>query len=175
MAKEPSFIADTMLGEVARWLRILGYDVLYSKNYSDSQIIRIAEKTGRIILTRDLGLYNLARKKGLPAVYVSTDRVEERLAEVAWQAGIDLRLDPSRSRCPYCNAKLVEVRDKDIVRDRVPPGALRTYDVFYVCPRCGRVYWVGGHWKNMKRVVDEANRILEVVRSAAKARRPGRA
>jgi len=171
MPREKAFIADTMLGEIARWLRILGYDVLYSKNYSDRQIIQIAEKTGRTILTRDIGLYNLARKKGLPAVYISTDRREERLAEISLQTGIPLRLDPSKSRCPYCNARLVEVRDKDMVRDRVPPGALKTYDVFYVCPRCGRVYWVGGHWKNMRRVVEEANRLVEVVRSAAKTGR----
>ncbi len=170
---EQRFIADAMLGEVARWLRILGYDVLYSRSYSDGQILSIAERTGRTILTRDRGLYSRARRRGLRAVYISTDRIEERLAELVLKAGVRLNPDPSRSRCPECNTPLVAVRDKEKVRDRVPPGALQRYDVFYVCPKCGRVYWEGGHWRNIRRIAEEAERIAERIREAWRAaRRP---
>ena len=172
MGEEKRFIADAMLGSLARWLRIMGYDVLYSRSYTDGQILSIAEKTGRIILTRDRGLYSRARRRGVPAVYVSTDTIEERLAELIVKAGLRLRLDPSRSRCPECNAPLVVVRDKEKVRDRVPPGALKTYDVFYVCPRCGRVYWEGGHWRNIRRIAREAEELAERIREYTKARGP---
>ncbi len=175
MEEEKRFIADAMLGSLARWLRIMGYDVLYSRSYTDGQILSIAERTGRIILTRDRGLYSRARRRGLKAVYVSTDRIEERLAELILKAGLRMRLDPSKSRCPECNAPLIAVRDKEKVRDRVPPGALKTYDVFYVCPRCGRVYWEGGHWNNIRRIAREAEELAEKIREHVKAGRPRRA
>lgn len=166
--KKTAMIADAMLGEVARWLRILGYDVLYSRNYSDYQILSIARKTGRVILTRDWGLHVRARKQGLRSVYVSTDKIAERLAELVLKLGIHLDPDPSRSRCPECNAELVVVRDKKLVKDRVPPGAYERYSTFYLCPRCGRVYWEGGHWRNIRKIAEEARRLVEAVKHAGK-------
>ncbi len=166
--KHNKFIADAMLGEVARWLRILGYDVLYSRSYTDYQILSIASKTGRTILTRDRGLYIRAKKKKLRAIYISNDHIVERLAELVLKAGIKLDPDPSKSRCPECNAILIEIRDKEKVKDRVPPKALEANDVFYLCPRCGRVYWEGSHWKNIRRVVKEALELVEVARSATR-------
>ncbi len=164
--EEPKFVADAMLGNLARWLRIMGYDVLYSRRYSDGQILSIAEKTGRIILTRDRGLYWRARKRGIRAVYMEGESIEERLAELILKLGLRLRLDPSKSRCPECNSPLVVVRDKEKVRDRVPPRALERYEVFYVCPRCGRVYWEGGHWRNIRRIAEEAERLAKRIREA---------
>ncbi len=158
------FIADAMMGEVARWLRILGYDTLYNRNYTDYQILRIAEKTGRIIITRDRGLHNRARKRGLKSVYVSSHRVEERLAEVAAGAGVRLHADPDRSRCPECNGPLRRVEDKGLVKDKVPPRALDAYDTFYICMVCGRVYWRGGHWRNIERVLGEARSLASRIR-----------
>lgn len=164
MQGEKRFIADAMMGEVARWLRILGYDTLYNRNYTDYQILRIASRTGRIIITRDRGLHSRARKRGLRSVYVASHRVEERLAEVALQAGIRLEADPDRSRCPECNGPLRRVTDKRLVSDRVPPGALQAYDTFYVCAVCGRVYWRGGHWRNIERVLGEARELVSKAR-----------
>ncbi|MCE4628566.1 MAG: Mut7-C RNAse domain-containing protein [Desulfurococcales archaeon] len=167
-SEKKAFILDTMLGELARWLRLLGYDTLYSRVYTDSQILKIAERTGRIVVTRDRGLYIRARKRGLRAVYITGDTIVERLAELAIKVGISLRPDPSRSRCPRCNAPLVVVRDKEKVRGRVPPRSFEAHDVFYVCPRCGMVYWEGSHWKNIRRIAKEAE---ELARSAGEAGR----
>ena len=166
-----SFILDTMLGELARWLRLLGYDTLYSRVYTDNQILSIAERTGRIIVTRDRGLFIRARKRGLRAVYVSGDTIVERLAELAVKVGISLRPDPSRSRCPRCNAPLIVVRDKEKVRGRVPPRSFEVYDVFYVCPRCGMVYWEGSHWRNIRRIAEEAEELARRAGEAGRSRR----
>ncbi len=167
------FILDTMLGELARWLRILGYDTLYSRVYSDKQILSIAERTSRIILTRDRGLYKWALKRGLKAVFIKYDDIRWRLAELIATLGLDPVADPARSRCPECNSPLTIVLDKERVKDRVPPGAFEAYNVFYLCPRCGRVYWEGGHWRNIRRVLEEAKKLAEEMR-VAEARRPGR-
>ena len=161
--KTKSFIVDTMLGDVAKWLRLLGYDTLYSRTYTDNQILEIARRTGRIIVTRDRNLYWRARKRGLRAILVTGDTVVERLAEVAYYAGIRLKPDPARSRCPECNAPLREV-SKEMVKDRVPPKSYEVYNKFYVCPRCGRVYWEGGHWKNIRRIAAEAEEVARRIR-----------
>ena len=173
--KSPRFVLDTMLGELARWLRIMGYDTLYSRTYTDNQILQVAERTGRIVVTRDWGLYVRARKRGLRAVYIAGDRVVERLAELKLQTGIELRLDPGLSRCPECNAKLVVVRDKEQVRGRVPPRSFEMYDTFYVCPRCGRVYWEGSHWRNMRRIIREAEELAAQAERLGGPRGPRRA
>ncbi len=159
-----SFVVDAMLGDVARWLRILGYDALYSRTFRDWRLLRIAEETGRILVTRDWGLYIRARKRGLSAVYVESDDTVGRLAELAARAGVRLEPDPSRSRCPECNGVLDVVTDKRSLLGRVPPAALRAYDRFYVCTRCGRVYWEGGHWRNIRRVAEEARRLAQAMR-----------
>ncbi len=162
-----AFIVDSMLGHLAKWLRILGYDTLYSSSYSDWQILRIAEKTGRTIVTGDRGLYWRARKRGLNAILIEEQEKVSRLAELAAKARIRLELDPRRSRCPVCNGELVEVRDKRVVSGRVPPQSLEANNVFYVCTRCGKVYWEGSHWRNMRRLIEEAKRLLGDKREAA--------
>ncbi|MEB2837394.1 MAG: Mut7-C RNAse domain-containing protein [Desulfurococcales archaeon] len=160
----PRFIVDTMLGDLARWLRILGYDTHYSSRLEDWEILRIAEEEGRVIVTMDKGLYSRARRRGLRAVLITTFHTPERLAELSLRVPIRLEADPSRSRCPECNSPLVRVTDKSRLRGRVPPRALEAYDEFYVCPRCGRVYWIGSHWRNIRRVLEEARELREKIR-----------
>ncbi|MEN2999285.1 MAG: Mut7-C RNAse domain-containing protein [Acidilobaceae archaeon] len=155
------FIVDTMLGDVAKWLRIMGYDVAYSKGYGDQEILEAASLGNRVIITRDRRLYGKAKKSSLEAVLVESMGTPERIAEVAVKARLELRADPSLSRCPECNGELSPTEDKERVRDKVPPQALRAYRVFYVCTRCGNVYWEGSHWENIRKTLDLARRIAE--------------
>ncbi|MCE4599890.1 MAG: Mut7-C RNAse domain-containing protein [Desulfurococcales archaeon] len=155
------FIADTMMGEVARWLRILGYDVLYNRNYSDPQILRIAKASKRTIITRDRGLHVKAIKNKIKSIYIYSDKIEFRLAELASKARIDLEINPDKSRCPECNGVLVKTTNKESVKDRVPPGALQAYDKFYICIKCGKVYWEGSHWRNIKRIINDVKSIIK--------------
>lgn len=165
--EEQRFIADTMLGDLARWLRIMGYDVIYYKDLEDHQIIEAAMMGDRIILTRDRGLFHKARKASVRAVLVESTDSAERIAEVAKKTGIEIRADPSLSRCPECNGVLEKV-GRERVRDRVPPAALSAYEEFYLCTRCGNVYWAGSHWENIRRKIEEAR---ETLRKLTKGRR----
>ncbi|PJB21075.1 MAG: hypothetical protein CO114_07255, partial [Euryarchaeota archaeon CG_4_9_14_3_um_filter_38_12] len=45
------FVADIMLGRLARWMRLLGFDVLYPDTSDDKELLKFADE--RIILTRD--------------------------------------------------------------------------------------------------------------------------
>ncbi|MEM0004246.1 MAG: Mut7-C RNAse domain-containing protein [Desulfurococcaceae archaeon] len=164
MDNEPRFIVDTMLGTVARWLRILGYDTVYDRNYEDWQIIRRAELEKRIIVTRDRGLHNKAIKHGLKSIILWEDSMPDRLAHIALVTGIKLSIDFNKTRCPEDNALLVKA-DKEKVKDKVPAGVYRVHNDFWECPRCGKVYWIGSHWKLIEKILMEARDRLMVLKS----------
>jgi hypothetical protein len=138
---------------------MLGYDTLYAKDWHDSRILEVAAREDRIIVTRDRGLYNRARKRNLRAVYVTSD-VTRSLAILVQSVGLRLDIEPSRSRCPLCNALLREA-SKDEVKGHVPPRVLELYDKFWVCTRCGQVYWMGGHWRGITQTLQEAIRLVQ--------------
>ena len=74
------FVADSMLGKLARWLRMLGQDVMYSTELNDSALIEVAKKENRVLLTKDLELYKRAIARGLDAFYVEGKVESDRLA-----------------------------------------------------------------------------------------------
>jgi len=140
----PRFVADAMLGRLATWLRILGYDVEYVR-VEDTALIERARETGRILLTRDTGL---VRRRALPPhLFVRSDRVSEQLRQVI-QAFHLTPAEPSARRCPRCNA-VVEPRTKTEVLGRVPEFVWNHQDSFWGCPACGRLYWAGSHRRRM--------------------------
>jgi Uncharacterized conserved protein len=107
------FVVDAMLGKLARWLRILGYDTAYNNNFEDWKILKIASDENRIIITRDRGLCVRARKRGLECFYVIPGlKIEEILAKLSSKYSIDLNIvDPNFSRCSVCNGVLKKVND----------------------------------------------------------------
>ncbi|MHC1586242.1 MAG: Mut7-C RNAse domain-containing protein [Candidatus Hecatellaceae archaeon] len=145
------FLVDGMLGSLARWLRLLGYDVEYRAELDDSSLIREAKASGRILLTRDLDLYRNASRRAVEAFLVEASNLEEALEKVSERFGLKLQLQPSTTRCPVCNSPLRQVSRKE-VEGRVPEGVYRRKRRFWVCvnPSCGKVYWRGSHWDKIK-------------------------
>lgn len=144
-------VVDAMLGWLARWLRMLGLDTRYDPNVSDEELINEEEC---VIVTRDLQVFKSARG---PAVLLLSDNHVEWLAAVAQALGMDLEVKWDRTRCPHCNTPLVLV-DRQDVEGKVPPRVKST--LYWSCPSCGQVYWVGSHWRNIERVLREARNIL---------------
>ncbi len=163
---ELKFIVDAMLGDLARWLRMLGYDTIYAGHMPDRRIIELARRDGRLIVTRDRGLAARARRDGVQVLVVDAEELPEKLAYLARRLGISLNIDPDKSRCPLCNGVLRRV-ERSVVRGRVPPRVYEAYDVFWMCTRCGQVYWRGSHWRSIERIVEEARRLCEGQRSRA--------
>ena len=148
--REPRFVADAHLGGLAHMLRMLGFDTLYDNHFHDDAIVAIAERDGRIVLTRDREL--LKRRAVTHGCYVHALKSEAQLREIVE------RLDLARSArpftlCLHCNAPLRAV-DKASVLDRLPPKVREHYERFSACDGCGRVYWEGSHWRNMRRLLD---------------------
>jgi uncharacterized protein with PIN domain len=142
---EPRFVADGMLGRLARWLRALGYDTLYFRDAPDRRLLAIALADRRRLLTRDAALARRAREAGL---LVRAEVLDTQIREVAAACGLAARR--ALSRCLECNALLVAAT-RDEVRSRVPPYTFATRDRFWTCAECGRVYWAGTHVVGIRR------------------------
>lgn len=145
-----SFIADCMLGKLARWLRALGFDVLYSSKTGDDELLNIARREGRTLLTRDTRL--LGRAKTFPALRITSEKWDEQVIQVL--SAFDLK-DEVRpfSRCLDCNRRLKPLA-KDKARNLVVPFVLEHARAFALCPNCGRIFWTGTHFDDMHSKID---------------------
>jgi uncharacterized protein with PIN domain len=149
--REVRFVADAHLGGLAHMLRMMGFDTLYDNHFNDDEIVEIAGREGRIILTRDREL--LKRRVVTHGCFVHALKSEQQLREIVE------RLDLARSArpftlCLHCNAPLHSI-DKASVFDRLPPKVQTNYEKFSTCDVCGRVFWEGSHWRSMRRVLDD--------------------
>lgn len=145
------FIADAMLGRLAKWLRLLGFDVLYYPDIEDRQVIKIGREQERIILTRDT---RMLQCKGVrDAVFIRSDHIFEQLLEM--KEALDLHDQDPGERCVVCNKGLHAVSDRDEVKDLVPDYVYHKFDSFMRCGGCGKVYWEGSHYKNIRERIGE--------------------
>lgn len=144
----PRLLADCMLGRLARWLRLLGYDTAYENDAMDHELARRARAEGRILLTRDR---QLSERRGLETLFIQSQDLEEQVEEVRDVLGPPD--DPSLSRCSLCNVVLEDVTADEVV-DRVPQYVLKTHETFRRCPECGRIYWSGSHVETMEEQLD---------------------
>jgi uncharacterized protein with PIN domain len=155
--RELRFILDVHLGRLAKYLRLCGFDTLFSKYYDDREIIDVAVKEKRIILTRDKQL--LKDRRVTHGYWIRSQDYREQLAEVFIRFDFTDRLEMF-SRCLSCNTLLEEV-SKEEIRDRLLADTSRYFSRFTRCPQCDRIYWEGSHYDNMKRIVSGVIRKVE--------------
>ena len=148
------FIADTMLGSLARWLRTLGYDTLYFRGDDDQEMLDLADKEKRVILTRDTTFSR--RLKDTPHLFITVNSPLEQLKEVAGAFNLKSDIGACFSRCLRCNGLLRYVKRNE-VEDKVPEYIFCNHDEFKKCPDCGRIYWTGSHKTKM---IEHLNAIL---------------
>jgi len=154
--KEPQeirFAADRMLGRLAKMLRLLGYDTLYSAQFTAEKLREIARQADRFILTRG------AVTKRFP-VLANVYRVEseypvEQLREVVTEFSLDTK-SGLWTRCTLCNGPILLV-DRQEAEESVKPKVFELYDEFFRCSGCGHFYWRGSH---TKRVLEHLDAIL---------------
>jgi uncharacterized protein with PIN domain len=154
------FIVDGMLGSLARKLRIFGYDAVYYTDRSDKEILEAAMSEGRIILTSDRKLAERAAGEKTKCILLNEENDEDRLTVVLQEIGESPSLHYENTRCPICNG-VVESVGIDEVRTRLPEGVLARQEKFYVCRSCGKVYWIGRHWKRLVDLSKKLGRRLQ--------------
>ena len=139
------FVCDEMLGTLAKWLRILGYDTAYVKNMEDDEILKIAEKEDRIIITRDKVLAEKSEK----ALYIDEKDLEKQIEKVFKKLNLEIDEDKILSRCTLCNTPVTPIK-KEKIEGKVPEHVWKTHEKFWICPKCKRIYWMGSHWNDME-------------------------
>jgi len=149
-----SFLLDGMLGSLARWLRLLGYDTIYLRDPPDRELLSSARVQHRILLTRDKSLLEQAQRLGITALNPGPAPVRGMLLRLHKQLGINLNPNPDQSRCPRCNSPLTRATPEQ-VSGLIPPGSLRYHSRFWQCtnPDCRQVYWEGSHWRRIRRTL----------------------
>jgi uncharacterized protein with PIN domain len=140
------FIADVMLGRLARWLRILGYDTLYNSNYTDDDLFFKAHQEKRILLTRDSGLAQ--RMNPQYCFFIIEPSVREQVKQVVVHYHLNTA-DHLFSRCTLCNNSVKPIV-RDLVEGRVPDFVFNSINEFYYCESCDKIYWAGSHIKQVR-------------------------
>jgi uncharacterized protein with PIN domain len=143
------FVVDCMLGKLAKWLRILGFDAAYWSKAEDGELLDCARRENRILLTKDHRLLETA--KDVPNLFIDSDDWRQQLDQVLHEFQLRTEIRPY-SRCLACNCEL-KLLSKEKARNLVAPFVFERSDSFAICPRCGRVFWPGTHFEGMDSTV----------------------
>lgn len=145
------FIVDCMLGKLAKWLKILGFDATFFSKIEDSKLLDLAREEERILLTRDTGLIEKAKK--IDTLFIESEDWNDQIEQVLDEYRLWPDIQPY-SRCIECNAELKHL-PKSRARNLVTPFVYEKADSFALCPGCGRVFWKGTHHQDMEEKIDE--------------------
>ena len=147
------FLVDQMLGTLAKWLRFSGIDTYYAtQSIHDDELLHIAKKENRVLVTRDKELIIRAQKRDIQVIPVFTRVLDEQLKKVLIQTTVDST--QILSRCSLCNTQLISIV-KEKVKDKVPDNVYQTNETFWICPTCHKIYWRGSHYdKILQKIKD---------------------
>jgi hypothetical protein len=141
----PCFILDNHLGKLASYLRMLGFDCLYSNSFQDDELAQLAQAQSRILLTRDHRL--LMRKTVTQGYWLRSQDPDIQLKEVLIRYALGSLVKPFQ-RCMRCNG-LLEPVSKETILHRLQPLTIQYFHEFHFCPACGQIYWQGSHYTKM--------------------------
>jgi len=154
---EPTFFVDAMLGNIAKKLRLMGYDSKYLANIEDNELIRLAKNDNRIIISRDEDLIRKAQKTGLKSILIKKEEEISQFREIINNLNLKIfKINGDRARCPKCNSKTQSIVKKDIYK-KIPTKVLEYNDKFWKCKSCDQIFWEGTHIKNLQKFVGELN------------------
>ncbi|MHC1719277.1 MAG: Mut7-C RNAse domain-containing protein [Clostridiaceae bacterium] len=148
------FILDVHLGKLASYLRMVGFDTLYSNDASDDKLADISAAEDRILLSFDRVL--LKRSSVAYGYCVRSRDPAMQLIEVLKHFDLFGCIHPFE-RCMRCNGILRPIPKEDIL-NRLPKKVRDSLNEFQLCSGCGRIYWKGTHYRRMN---DFLNKIVE--------------
>lgn len=147
-----SVTCDAMLGKLARWLRLSGYQTYYNSREDDTALLDMCIRSKTILLTRDRELERKARKLSLDVILIKSNGIENQLLQLV-RNGFEIKKEPSEALCPMCGSEVRETEEKEISS---LPQKIRLVDKkIYICSKCGKIYWEGSHWKKIRERVEK--------------------
>ena len=157
---KPTFLADAMLGSIARKLRIFGFDTLYVAHAHDDEILKIGIAEDRIILTCDKELFKRTLKEEAQSVLLQGSDDLKDIVHILSKCGIALlTFHTINSRCAICNGLLIRKKASDVVKD-VHSNVLKLHKQFFKCSDCKKIYWEGSHLTHIQQTVKLINEIM---------------
>jgi uncharacterized protein with PIN domain len=141
------FLCDQMLGTLAKWLRIYGFNTFFvNSEMDDHKLLEIARKENRILITRDKNLIQTARRENIKTIEIKTTDIDEQISTIL----DDIKTDKTKvlSRCILCNTEVEEIK-KEIVKGKVPEKVFISNEKFWFCKKCNKIYWKGSHYEKM--------------------------
>jgi len=148
---QKKFIVDCMLGKLAKWLKILGFDALFFSRIEDDELLAHARKERRVLLTKDTGL--LQRARNVETLFVESDEWPDQIRQVLAHFGLREEVRP-HTRCLDCNVALKNLPKKN-AKNLVSAFVFERADSFALCPQCGRVFWRGTHFEDMEMKIQD--------------------
>lgn len=147
------FICDDNLGKLAKWLRTLGYDTLFSRTMPDSELLSKALNEDRVILTRDRKIIEL--KVVSKYLLIESDKPLSQLKQVKDKFSLQTSVEKLFTRCLLCNTPLIPV-EKEKIKDKIPPFVYKTQKNFVFCSKCKKIFWSGTHVQKMTERLKES-------------------
>ena len=145
------FIADINLGDIVKYMRILGLDLYYDPLLSTREIIEISKRENRVILTKSRKL--LKFKNVSHGIFIRPGTTAEQIRRIIDYLDIKDNIKPF-SRCLRCNT-LLNIVLKEKILDRIPPKTKEFCDEYVQCQSCDKIFWKGTHFINMKKIVSQ--------------------
>ena len=151
---ERRFVVDTMLGKMAKWLRVLGFDTR-SEHLTQHEQVDSYAANGFLVVTRNRSWCEH------PGVLCVTDNDPMRqLREVIMQASVTPNEVQFLKRCILCNDLLNQLPREEAF-GLVPDYVFETHSTFFRCPSCQRIFWPGSHpGRMLKRLSDVLEWVL---------------
>lgn len=151
------FFVDAMLGNIAKKLRLLGFDSEYFSDIGDSELLEKSQNENRTIISKDQNLIKRAKKMGIQSIYISKENEIEQFLEILEKTHLKFNeISGDVARCPKCNFKTSQIKKSEIINE-IPEKILEYHDQFWKCDGCNQIYWEGTHIKNLQEFVSKIN------------------
>jgi uncharacterized protein with PIN domain len=161
ISNEPKFFVDAMLGNIAKKLRLMGYDSKYFSDIEDEKLVDIARNENRIIISKDKELIKKTQKLRLRSIHIIKNEEIEQFVEIITRENLKrIQINGNTSRCPQCNSLTKQI-DKNSIKENIPQGIFNSNEKFWKCECCNKFYWEGTHIKNLQKFVGNINERLQ--------------
>ena len=151
------FLVDAMLGNLAKKLRLFGFDAKFCLDRGDNDLLKILRSENRILITRDKELAEKSNKQNLQVIYLMTNNEDEQLLQIKKQIQLEnFDISVNRTRCTLCNGELCHV-EKNEIKNKIPYNVTQKTNDFWKCSSCKKIYWEGTHIKHLQSFVSRLN------------------
>lgn len=145
------FICDLTVQKLGRLLILCGYDAKIIKTHKPiKELSEESAKENRILITRNTRIKNY----DIEYVLLIEQKPYEQFKRLVKKLNLELNEEKFFTRCSVCNLAL-EKTNKSEVLDKIPELTSRNTEIFFVCPKCKKIYWKQSHYDMFREKIRE--------------------